>query len=273
MVGFHVFQHSVYSPWCCFCPIALLSQLIVNLVTDLTAAASAITDLTTRMGQAETGLTSLVTRLLRWSFDGPTDTVSITAARTSLQATTVTSLNTITATQLSYLTGLTASVEARLVGAASSIADLAARLTRWTYMSGSDAVAITSATVSLPATTAASLAAANLAATDAATTTTTATRVTARTLWAEQVQCARLQVSASPWPVAYLFNGQGTWPLLASRTTAGLGLDVVMPGWVLRFERGDGTLVAMVDARGQTDWVHQVSLTFTALPPRIILGR
>ena len=47
------------------------------------------------------------------------------------------------------------------------------------------------------------------------------------------------------------------WPLLQTRTTAGLGLDVTMPlrvsvspGWVLRFERADGGQVAMVNARG-----------------------
>jgi hypothetical protein len=79
--------------------------------------------------------------------------VTISSARTSLQAAAVTSLNTITATQLSYLTGLTSSVETRLVTAAASIADIVARLTRWTYT----AVAITSATVTLPTTTVTSL--------------------------------------------------------------------------------------------------------------------
>lgn len=55
----------------------------------------------------------------------------------------------------------------------------------------------------------------------------------ARALWAEQVQCARLQVSTPPWPVPYLFNGQGTWgqgtwPLVQTRDMAGLGLDAAL---------------------------------------------
>ena len=102
------------------------TSLNANLRSDaqaqLDAITAAATALAARVTTAETCLTILVSRLLRWSFDGPTDTVSITATRTVLQATSVASLNSASTMQLSYLAQLTAPVESRLTAAAAAAA-------------------------------------------------------------------------------------------------------------------------------------------------------